>query len=135
MNHTNIQMTKSNMFGEVRVMVLNTTFNNISVMSWQSVLLVEENGVPRENHRPAASHWQTWSHDVISSTSWTCLEFSTICKKSEMGITVKTSSSRTSFFTVSTWKINNIYACTCQTYIQLLPLEQRKNYCINRPRH
>jgi hypothetical protein len=49
-------MTKSNMFGEVRVMVLNTTFNNISVMSWQSVLLVEENGVPRENHRPAASH-------------------------------------------------------------------------------
>jgi hypothetical protein len=38
------------MFGEVRVMVLNTTFNNISVMSWQSVLLVEETGVPGENH-------------------------------------------------------------------------------------
>ena len=26
----------------VRVMVINTTFNNISVISWQSVLLVEE---------------------------------------------------------------------------------------------
>jgi hypothetical protein len=26
----------------VRVMVFNTTFNNISVVSWQSVLLVEE---------------------------------------------------------------------------------------------
>jgi hypothetical protein len=38
------------------VMVLNTTFNNISAMSWQSVLLVEEIGVSRENHRPAASH-------------------------------------------------------------------------------
>jgi hypothetical protein len=29
-------------------MVFNTTFNNISVISWQSVLLVEETGVPRE---------------------------------------------------------------------------------------
>jgi hypothetical protein len=32
-------------------MVFNATFNNISVISWQSVLLVEETGVPRENHR------------------------------------------------------------------------------------
>jgi hypothetical protein len=37
-------------------MVLNATFNNISVISWQSVVLVEETGVPGENHRPAASH-------------------------------------------------------------------------------
>jgi hypothetical protein len=34
----------------VRVMVLNVTFNNISVMSWWSVLLVEETGIPGENH-------------------------------------------------------------------------------------
>jgi len=27
------------------------TFNNISVKSWRPVLLVEETGVPRENHR------------------------------------------------------------------------------------
>jgi hypothetical protein len=33
-----------------RVMVFNTTFNNISVISWLSVLLVEETGVPGENH-------------------------------------------------------------------------------------
>jgi hypothetical protein len=33
-------------------MVFNTTFNNISVTSWRSVLLVEETGGPRENHRP-----------------------------------------------------------------------------------
>jgi hypothetical protein len=31
------------------VMVFNATFNNISVISWQSVLLVEEIGVPVEN--------------------------------------------------------------------------------------
>jgi hypothetical protein len=37
-------------------MVFNTAFNNISAISWQSVLLVEETGVPGENHRPAASH-------------------------------------------------------------------------------
>jgi len=48
-------------------MVLNTTFNNISVILWQSVLLVEETGIPRENHRPAASHWQTLSHNVALS--------------------------------------------------------------------
>jgi hypothetical protein len=37
-------------------MVLNATFNNIAVTSWRSLLLVEETGDPRENHRPAASH-------------------------------------------------------------------------------
>ena len=37
-------------------MVLSTTFNNISVTLWQSVLLVEETGIPVENHGPAASH-------------------------------------------------------------------------------
>ena len=31
-------------------MVFNATFNNIAVISWQSVLLVEETEVPRENH-------------------------------------------------------------------------------------
>jgi len=36
-------------------MVFNTTFNNISVISWQSVLLVQETRVPGENHRPAIS--------------------------------------------------------------------------------
>jgi hypothetical protein len=29
---------------------------------------VEETGVPRENSRPTASHWQTLSHNVASST-------------------------------------------------------------------
>jgi hypothetical protein len=32
------------------VMVFNVTFNNISVISWRSVLLVEEIGIPGENH-------------------------------------------------------------------------------------
>jgi hypothetical protein len=33
----------------VRIMVLNATFNNISVISWRSVLLVEETRVFKEN--------------------------------------------------------------------------------------
>jgi hypothetical protein len=48
--------------------VFSTTFNNISVILWRSVLLVEETGGPAENHRPAASHWQTLLHNVVSST-------------------------------------------------------------------
>jgi hypothetical protein len=29
--------------------------------------LVEETGVPGENHRPATSHWQTLSHNVVTT--------------------------------------------------------------------
>ena len=65
--------------------MFNATFNNISVISWQSVLLVEETGEnhrpvachchwqtlsPGENHRPVACHchWQPLSHSVVSNT-------------------------------------------------------------------
>jgi hypothetical protein len=34
-----------------RIMVFNAIFNNISVILWQSVLLVEETRVPGENHQ------------------------------------------------------------------------------------
>jgi hypothetical protein len=36
--------------------VFKATFSNISLISWRSVLLVEDTRVPRENHRPAPSH-------------------------------------------------------------------------------
>jgi len=49
-------------------MVFNATFNNISVISQRSVLLVKETGVPGKQHRPTASHGQTLSHNVASST-------------------------------------------------------------------
>ena len=52
----------------VRVLVFNTTFNNISVISWWPVLLVKETGVPVEKHRPVASHWQILSLNVVSNT-------------------------------------------------------------------
>jgi hypothetical protein len=46
-------------------MAFNATFKNISVISWQSVLLVEETG---ENHQLVASHRQTLSYNVVLST-------------------------------------------------------------------
>jgi len=47
------------------VMVFSTTFNNISSISWGSVLLVEETEITKENHWPA-SYWQTLPHNVVS---------------------------------------------------------------------
>ena len=49
-------------------MAFNATFNNISVISWQSVLLMEEMGVPGENHQPATKNRQIKSHNVVSSS-------------------------------------------------------------------
>ena len=39
-----VSFDESGLIRRVRVMVLNATFNNISVISWRSVLLVEETG-------------------------------------------------------------------------------------------
>ena len=49
-------------------MVFYATFNNISVISWRSVLLVEETRVHGENHGPVTSHRQSLSHNIVSST-------------------------------------------------------------------
>ena len=46
------------------ILILQTTICIVAV----SFIMVEETGVHGENHCPAASHWQTLSHDVVSST-------------------------------------------------------------------
>jgi hypothetical protein len=43
-------ITVTNRTNEDDLDAFNASFNNISVISWQSVLLVEETGVPEENH-------------------------------------------------------------------------------------
>ena len=45
-------------------MTFNATFNNIPVISWQLLLLLEETGVPTKK---LANHWQTLSYKVISN--------------------------------------------------------------------
>ena len=47
---------------------VNATFNNISAISFWSVLLVEEIGVQAVNHCPVTIHRQTLSHNVVFST-------------------------------------------------------------------
>ena len=57
-----------NKFNRGEVVVFNATFNNISVIKWPSVLLVEETRIHWKNHRQAWSHWQVLSHNFISGT-------------------------------------------------------------------
>ena len=49
-NSINIEPDNPEVCYFVYLMVFNATFNNISVISWWSVLLVEETGGPGENH-------------------------------------------------------------------------------------
>jgi hypothetical protein len=49
-------------------MVFNTTFNNISVISWRSALFVKETGVPVENHKTCRTSPTVLSHNAVSST-------------------------------------------------------------------
>ena len=51
--------------------MLNATFNNISVISWWSVLLVEEILVLGENHLPAANHLTSLSHNMLYRIEYT----------------------------------------------------------------
>ena len=85
-------------------MAFNATFNNISVISWRSVLSVEETRDPGENHLPAASHWQTWSHNVESSTP--CHELTALV----VIVTDCTGSCNSNYHTTMTtpFKINNL---------------------------
>jgi hypothetical protein len=76
-------------------MMFNATLSNISVISWQSVLLVEETG---ENHRPATSHWQT-------------------------GVTVTIFNSGNNYKVLIKFTLNDINSCNNEfEYIILFPL-------------
>jgi hypothetical protein len=63
-------------------MLFNVSFNNISIISWRSVLLAEETGVPGENHRPVASHWQFY-HIMLYRVhlAWAGFELATLVVK------------------------------------------------------
>jgi hypothetical protein len=54
MLHNDLKKDAINEFG-IKYVVFNPTFNNISIISWRSVLLVEETGGPGETHRSVAN--------------------------------------------------------------------------------
>ena len=59
------------------VLVFYATFNNISAISWWSVLLEEGTGLPGENHRPSAKQWQSLSHNALHLAPWAGFELPT----------------------------------------------------------
>jgi hypothetical protein len=67
--HITVVLRSKNIFSSLesfqRFQLLNTHLVN---SKWQSVLVVEETGVPGENHWPATSQWQHLSHNVVSSS-------------------------------------------------------------------
>ena len=82
--------------------VLNATFNNISVISWQSILLMKDT---RVHHQPVASHWHTY-HIMLYRVHliWACFELTTLvlintdckgsCKSNYNTITASTAHQR-----------------------------------------
>jgi hypothetical protein len=112
-------------------MVFNTTFNNISVISWRSALLVKETRVPGKNHRPVTSHWQTWSHNVVSSTTghiqgwYSPFDCTGNCKLNYHTITITSAVSYwrytmhylTGFMTIVWWSMNGSYVTSLMTSI------------------
>jgi len=89
----------------VRVMVFNVTFNNISGISWRSVLLVEEIRLPGEKH------WQTLSHNAVS---WAGLELTTLVVIS----TDCKSSCKSNYHTIKTMATPNLIEnLICLKYI------------------
>ena len=97
----------------VRFMVFNATFNNISAISWWSVLLVEETRVLWENHWPVTSHWQTLSYNVVSSIpTWTGFEFTAL-------VVIDTDfidSCKSNYHTITTTKLSSHTTPICTNY-------------------
>ena len=76
-NYYNVQMYKymSVLIGVLFVclMVFNTTFNNISVISWRSVLLVDETGRPGETLSYNVVHLvliEIRTHNINGDRQW-----------------------------------------------------------------
>jgi hypothetical protein len=95
------------LFSEFMVGVFNATSNNISVLSWRSVLLVEETELPGENHPPAANHWQIY-HIIFYRVDLACmgLELTTLVV---IG-TDCTGSCKSNYHTITTMMVPHIWA-------------------------
>jgi hypothetical protein len=53
------------------------TFNNVSAILWRSVVLVEETGIPEENHQPSASHFHTQCYHSLKLANYWMKNYNT----------------------------------------------------------
>jgi hypothetical protein len=93
-------------------LVLNATFNNISVISWRSTLLVEETWVPRENHRSVANHNKLYH--IMSCRVWMAFELTTlvvICTDNITEILLKVALSTSNHNTIICFNLGNLFLC------------------------
>ena len=51
---------------------LSTIFQLYTIIYWWSVVLVEETGVPGENHQPVPGHWQISEHNLHAMQNICC---------------------------------------------------------------
>jgi hypothetical protein len=105
--------------------ILNATFNNISAISWQSLLLVEETG---ENHWPVTSHWQTLSHNVVSRTP----RLSRIRTHNISGVSVVVISSVNSMRSVSVVVISSVSSMRSVSVVVISSVNSMRSVSVNR---
>jgi hypothetical protein len=130
---------------DYRKSMLSNVNNCISVISWWSVLLVEETGVAGENHRPVGSHWKSLSHNVVSSTPCheqgsnstlvaICTDCIGSCKSNYHTIRTQLCSYNSSFISQKSWfifylwrKYNNNHFSGKQLGQRHTKMKQRQN--------
>ena len=91
----------------------------LSVISWRTMLLVEETGGPTENHQPVASLWQTWSHNVIHLT-WSRLELTiSVVIGTDCIVSCKSNYNTITVTTALTWLLRYITNLVCYTTLNV----------------
>jgi hypothetical protein len=108
--YTIVDLLRGNGFLRVisQFLVFNTTFSNISALSWRPVVVVEEAG---ENHRTWASNWQT-----LSLTKECPLQFTVKRNVHQLII---------SYLTLSTKKALSFVMLGCFLGVIILKLQQQ----------
>jgi hypothetical protein len=82
--------------------------------------LVKETGIPRENHRPAASHWQTLSCNVVSSRQTDSLQTKWLNVQEEKNCSTTTAVSMVTMLCYPIRQMRYLRAVSCCSFLNNL---------------